>query len=223
MRIEKLLITVLLCGVTFKFFPQDENKISFYSGTLINSQVDASKKHYTSAGYFLKLAYEGKIGSTRNLSFFMPIGISFLSRSGKYTSSSAISLMGLNKNASDIVKNKDINLFYGPAIQFQNAKWRFAAALFLNACLTVSSKPEQYLDSGEDLNIYLSSQLSALFHIKKNIWLGPACEIFFNNVGYSLDKAVNNKNYLDANVYSMNMAGKNIWINPGIKLEIDLK
>jgi len=244
------IISALLafCGLA-----QQTNKFSFESGALINkplikemritsynqftSTYDLINKYYTSAGYFFKVSYEGKIYSKNKWALFLPIGISYLNQTYKNSTEgySWGCFGGGYLNEFYISTNRIVNLNFGTSLQYQNKKWRFTSSLILNNCLMAYSKTKyitpyysgviQNENNFIDFSLYASSQFVALFQLRKNIWLGPSCEVFFNNVGCSI---ITVRQELKGSYYEntsspLSITGKNIWINPGLKLQIDLK
>jgi hypothetical protein len=195
-------------------------------------------KYYNSIGWYAKFGFDKKLFEKNNWSVFLPFGLSYINQSDKYYTKGGESgcFGGYSADELRVNTKQHVNIYAGIAIQYQNLKWRFAGNLLFNNCLMTgtkakavpfnSSNAHYYSDHQLAFNIFASSQLSVLFNVKKNVWLGPSCELFFGNVLSAVSKIKNKINKYDLPEDSglpYNLTGKNIWINPGIKLQIDLK
>jgi len=201
--------------------------------------TDWTYKYYTSSGYFLKFSYEKKLISKNKWSLFFPIGLSYMSQVSKYErhGGSWGCSGGESANELRVVNNKNANLFFGLNLQNEDNNFRYTGSLILTNCFTVDSKSKSTPYNSNDeynnahpqfaYNLYVSSQFSVLYKIKNNMWVGPCCEIFYGNGLYLMrsiaDKIRPSQFYSENYAPSVNITGKNIWINPGIKFQIDLK
>lgn len=203
------------------------------------TSTDWTYKYYSSTGYFLKFSYERKLVSKNNWSLFFPIGISYMSQVNKYErhGGSWGCFGGESANELRIVTNKDANLFLGSTLQYEDNKFRYTGNLIFTNCFTVDSKSSSTPYNTNDkynnahpqfaYNLYISSQFCILYKIKNNMWVGPSCEIFYGNgkylMGAAAEKFRPSQSFYEDYSPSVNITGKNIWINPGIKFQIDLK
>jgi len=246
-------IFLVLLLLVSKAYSQHSNKISFEGGALINKPLideerqqsdggsttwyDWTFKYHTSTGYYLKFSHEGVLFSKRRWTLLFPIGVSYLNQVTKYERHGAMSGCFASEDANEtkIVDRRSSNLSFGPSLQYETGKIRTSGNFILNNTFTFDSKTrsipynadDEYYNAHHRLsyNLYVSSQLCVLYNIKNKLWIGPACEIFYGNVLYLRNeiRTRNNPELFHDYGPNINITGKNIWINPGIKLQIDLK
>jgi len=248
----KLNIVIFLSLYISTAFSQQTNKISFEAGSVYNKPLIKEEllssgsagftysyewqyKYYSTFGYYAKLGFEQKLYSNNKWSIFLPVGLSYINQTDKYYQK-GYSWNCFGGGSSDqmvYVNNKQVNFYLGATTQYQDVKWRLAGSLILNNCLKTGSKTRTISDSKEykynsfyglGLNNYSSSQLMGLYNVNKNFWIGPSCELFFGNVICPLNKLMPGRYSGSQNSGpSLNMTGKNVWINPGVRVQMDLK
>ena len=223
---------------------------SVYNKALVNKEVlDNSESgstfryhwentYYSSTGFYVKFEYEEKLYEKNKWSIYFPMGISYINQTDKYYTKGGQwgCFGGYASDGMVSVRKQHINFYAGVAVQYQDLKWRLAGNLLFNNCLRTSSKTSStgyspysnYSNYHEqfDFKIYNSSQFAALFNVKNNIWVGPSCELFFYNFlngVYRIAAEINDYGPRENLSVSFNMTGKNVWINPGIRVQIDLK
>ncbi len=245
---------ILLCLFCKTGFSQNFKRINFEAGYTITKPIvqeerfvsgnisfryDYSYKYYSSRGYFVKFAYEAKVRPRNNWSFSFPMGISFMSQTDKYYCVGSYSgcWSSGSRNDLNLINHSLINLSYGPAFQLNTCNLRFIGSALVNYCLGIHTKTNSFdyssnkkiVSSEKSVghNIYLSSQFCVLYRLRKNIWIGPSCEVFFNDLIKTYKNISGQINpYYDSGYLgspSVGIRNKNIWINPGIKLQFDLK
>lgn len=203
------------------------------------TSYDFTFKYYNSTGYYIKLGYEASLYSKNKFSFIFPMGLSYMTQITKfYQKGYWVGCFG-GGSADEIklIKNNNVILFLGPMLQFENKKFKYSGTLYFNNCMTINSKfistpndsNNTYTGTDKHLkyNLYVSSQFNIMYNFTNNIWIGLSCEIFYGNILFLYTEIRNKIKYNHAfsnnNGDPININGKNILINPAIKLQINLK
>ncbi len=251
MKNKFYLITILIV-LSIGSTAQQASKITIETGAIINTSLVKNQnlksqpgttsyynwdyKYYNSTGYFLKVGYEAKLFSKSKWGFFAPIGFSYLSQITKFERNGISYGCFSFESGHELrtIENKIANFSFGFTSQFQSNKWRYTGNIVFNNCLTFDSKVKSLMYGQSNFysyqhvffNSYISSQLGVMYQLKSKFWIGPTCEIVYGNslhlIG-QVSRALHKNNFYYNESPSINITGKNIWINPGIKLQIDLK
>lgn len=224
---------ILLCILSLKGFSQQSDKLSFGSGSVIDKafKVRGRTPVFNSfPSYFFKLEYNGKSWSKRKWSIFMTMGISYMYLTNNYSPFSTTGYL----DKLTVVTYDNLNIYFGPQALFQYKKTRSGLGILLNNLLNIHSETNtRTLSSGTiyyssnnftGFGAYISLQSFCMYRLAKKIWIGPSCDVFFCDMNYTvseLEQRGNNSNYHKGNVFGIN--GSSVWINPGLKLQLDLK
>ncbi len=189
--------------VPLNLLSQQTDKLSFETGLVFNKYFPGEKSQFKNdpLNYFLRVEYLGKTLARNRWSLFIPMGICYSYYAVDYAPGHA----GSSINVQTGKLYHYFTVFVGPQLQYERQNLRFCGAVFIN-------------------NRYVSSRFLGLYRIDKRLWLGPAFEIFYYDIIYSVDELKNRKhivNYQKGHFFGLN--GSAVRINPGVKLLFDLK
>ncbi|MES2681358.1 MAG: hypothetical protein V4635_15795 [Bacteroidota bacterium] len=200
---KKILHFICLFLLPLKVFSQQTDKLSFETGLVFNKYFPKEKSQFKNdpLNYFFKIEYAGKTLARDRWSLFIPMGICYSYYAVDYAPGHGGSSIGAQ--TGNVYHY--FTVFVGPQLQYERKRLRFCGALFIN-------------------NRYVSSRFLGLCRVDKRLWIGPAFEIFYYDIIYSVDEFRNRKhihNYQKGNFFGLN--GSAIRINPGVKLLFDLR
>ncbi len=236
------------------FSAQSKRSVSFESGAVISkpfikqehfgqenwtSDYYYNYTYYTAIGSFAKLSLDLRSKPKNNWAFTYPISISYMKqitslyRKGWY-SGCFVSEMIDEKNT---FSNSNLISSFGLGVQYQNLKVRQSINLSINNTFTFRSTLatdkfnggtiSETKNNSKAFTMNLGGQYFALFNIRKNIWLGPSCEVYYYRAGALISEVsqkIHHSEYLYKRWWAnTGLNGNYIWINTGLKLQIDLK
>ncbi len=195
---------------------------------------------YNTTSYFLKVAYQKELIIRRNFSFSLPMGISYLNKIDKY------SIHEWNRNY-DVKTTYEksigfVNLSLGVMTKYIHGAFHVDGTINYNLAFAISSKMKSEYNGNEivlwnyrSTNLHhrsnftgmLSTKISAGYNLTKSISVGPTLELFYTSIRNIRNKLTgsdytNYPFYDNYTNYIFGLNGNNIWINPGLKLQIDL-
>jgi hypothetical protein len=224
---------------------------SVESGAVINTPLKKSvsptnygigfsnlqSKYHLSSGTYIKVEYAGLIKSNRKWSYYMPMGIGYHFQTIKYETQGRI--MGdwsdQNVHQMQVFHSQIVNLSCGFMAQYQLNKWSLNGSVLINSSLyvqnTCSSFPYNSKGThsfrkydGTDFDFFMSSRIAGVYSVSSKVFLGPSLDVFFLSGGNAADKLVNGKNGNQSDFGQMrDLTGKNLHLNPGIRLQYKIK
>jgi hypothetical protein len=194
---------------------------------------------FNTVGSYAKVNYEKVVYSKNGFYLSIPIGLSYINQTDKFKRinwyQDANTYTSIEKTVE--LNSKSINLFIGGAINYSVRRFDFYAGLnyyvlrglnhytvLVDDGNKTSSFSYNYLKARRMAEIRthcLSSNIGFKINLKKSMAIGPNLEIFIaNSIKGLMNRSAYNGTYTS---YMLGLNGKNLWINPGFKLQIDLK
>jgi hypothetical protein len=208
--------------------------------TQTNYGIGASNlqsKYHLSAGTYIKVEYAGLIKSNRKWSYYMPMGIGYHFQTIRYETQGFVSGCWSDQNIRQMqaFHSQIVNLSCGFMAQYQLNKWSVNGSILLNNSLyaqnTSASFPfnskgahtfKKY--DGTDFDFFLSTRFAGVYSVSSKVLLGPSLDVFFLSGGSAVDKLVNGRNGIQSDLIQMrDLTGKNLHLNPGIRLQYKIK
>jgi hypothetical protein len=249
---KKYVLHILFIACT-SIYSQSNRSLSFESGAVISKPFteqehltsdggtfyyDWNYTYYTAVGHYSKVSFDLRSKPKNNWGFTFPISLSYLTQITSIYAKGWYSgcLSYGEEDAKKTYNNNNIISSFGMGVQYQDFKTRQSINLSVNNTFTFRSTitTDQFNDGtssktqndNESFTMYFGGQYYALYNLKKNIWLGPSCEVYYYRVGAFISD-VSQK--IRPSEYRYKSSGPNtglngnyIWINPGIKLQIDI-
>ena len=192
---------------------------------------DFKYKYFSTTGYFIKAGLERKIFEGELWKIFIPYGFSYLNQITKYHIEGWYSGCFNWGTYNDMIQttNRSLNIYFGLGVQYQNCDHKFSGIFNLNKAFTslpLKNFFPNYINRYVGNPLYFSGQINYLVKLSKDIWLGPSCEVFFyqfETIEGLINKIKGTGGYygeFQSVIGGVN--NKNIWINPGLRLQIDL-
>ena len=195
-------------------------------------------RFYNTAGFYLKLNYEKSIYTKRNFYITLPFGLVWLNETDRYTKYNWYEGGGQNyrsENTFDLKSNM-VNLRFGLSLNYHYRAVQFYGSLLYHVGLYNQYRMKQnHVDGnnhytntfsgnthymrGHGMYMgYYSSSVGANFYLNKNWSMGPCLEVFFaKGLCGPLDRP--SRNYYTYQCYMQGLNGKNVWINPGLRMQ----
>jgi hypothetical protein len=232
------LLAVLLCLISVKSTAQKTNYIGLESGATLNkvflsnvsamddgnttSYYDYNLSYYSTKGFFIKASYIKTLFSKGHFSFQLPVTLGYQEVKNQYFIegyySGCFAFGRYNEMVYESVRMA--NLSFGTAIQYDAAKLMFSSSLLFNSTFKFSKIGNVY-NRG-----LLSGQVYLGFRINKQVTIGPSVEIVYSSYAFARNQIrKNSTQYKDNNnlpYYVLGLNGKNIWINPGLRIQVKL-
>jgi hypothetical protein len=246
----KALIASIFFFVSVALIAQS-NLFSVEGGAVINTPLKKSvsqsnygigaynleSKYHLSSGTYIKVEYAGLIKSNRKWSYYMPMGIGYHFQTIKYETQGQVWGDWSNQNIHEMqaFHSQIVNLSCGFMTQYQFNKWSLNGSILVNNSLylqnTSASFPFNSKAShafkkydGTDFDFFMSSRFAGVYSVSSKILLGPSLDVFFLSGGNAVDKLVNRRNGIQADLSQMrDLTGKNLHLNPGIRLQYKIK
>lgn len=195
---------------------------------------------YNTVGSYAKVNYEKVVYSKDGFYLSIPFGLSYINQTDKFKRMNwyqdATTYTSIEKTVE--LNSKSLNLFIGGAINYSLRRFDFYGGLNYYVLRGMNSYTA-LVDDGNKISNYnynyyfkarrlaeirthfLSSNVGFKIHIKKSMAIGPNLEIFIaNSIKGLMNRSAYNGTYTS---YMLGLNGKNIWVNPGLKIQIDLK
>lgn len=195
---------------------------------------------YNTTGFYFKLDYEKSIYAKRHFYITLPLGLVWLNEKDRYTKYYWYEGGGQNYRSEDTynVKNNMLNLRLGISFNYQYQAIQFYGALLYHVGLYNHYSMKQNHEDGFNhytnaytvkmnymrgygmYNGYYSTSIGTNFYLRKNWSVGPCLEVYFaKGLGGPLN--IPTRNYYVYTDYMLGLNRKNVWINPGFRMQFN--
>ncbi len=232
---------------------QNRMSLGFDAGAVINKPLitnehmaddvgttysDFTYNYYTSAGSYFRAALDLRSKTKGKWQFLMPVSISYMQQVNSYHIKGWYAGCFAQGYYDETRTTRSSCVFssIGLGTQYQTNKWRHALTLNINSAYTINSKIKTTDIDGitrVQTNPYpsfktnFSGQFQSLFKLRQNVWIGPSLEVYFydmNALVGVMKETFHQPSYRYTRSWAYEgLQGQQIWINPGIKIQWDLK
>lgn len=249
---KKLILSGLFFS-SLGFEAQNRMSLGFDAGAVINKPLivhehfssnlgtgsdDFTYDYYTSTGSYYRASLDLKSKNRGNWQFIMPVYLTYMKHVSSYHIKGSYNgcFARGNYDETRTTSSNYILSSVGFGAQYHTDIWRHALTFNLNSIYTLNSKIKTVdidgtttisTDPYTNLATNFSGQFQSLFKLHNKIWIGPTLEVHFYELRYTIYAIKNkidppNHHYHRDGAY-YGLQGQQIWINPGVKIQWDLK